>query len=260
MKKEFNTDLWLKESYFAIADLRGKEYMDRRILSDGLSWGKEPSKTAEEALKFLVANDINTVLDVGCGYARDAYYLAINGINVTGIEYSEMAVKTANEEFQKNLENNDNKIKGNLDVINYDFRYWVPDKKYPAVFSFKTLHQFRNNPDRSSKHFLKDPLAIIKIISKVKECLLPGGFFIFSTFNTNDLNYGAGEFIEGNTWDTRGFRPCTFYNKADILELLRDFEIISIVEDFEEPDKHEPEGKHIHKMLYVIAKKAISNS
>jgi len=254
MKKEFNIELWLKESYFAIADLRGKEYMDNRIILDGLSWGKEPSKTAKEALKIFRTKGINIVLDVGCGYARDAYYFTQNGINVTGIEYSEIAVKTANEEFQKKLENNYKKAWGKLNVLHHDFRTWMPDKKYHAVFSFKTLHQFRNNPDQSPKHFLKDPLAISRIISKVKECLLPDGYFIFSTFNTKDLHCGDGEFIEGNTWDTKGFRPCTFYTKVEIMKLLNDFEIIKIIENFEELDEHKPEGKHTHKMLFVVAK------
>ena len=253
-KKTFNSEFWTKENYFAISDIKGPDYMDRRIQIDGLSWDKDPSKSAEKATTFLQENNINEVLDVGCGYARDAYYFATHGINVTGIEHSELAVKTAKEEFKNKLDKEKNKSWGNMKVIHHDFRRWNPDKKYPAVFTFKTLHQFRYNPNSSFKHFLKDPFSASVVINKIKDCLKPNGYLILSTFNTNDHNYGEGKFIEGNTWDNRGFRPCTFYTKESLSDLLKDFEIKIMENDFLEPEDHKPHGPHDHNMLFVVGK------
>lgn len=262
--KTFDAEYWIKENYFAISDLKGPDYMDRRILKDGLSWDVVPSKTAQEAIKFFKENDINEVLDVGCGYARDAYYFATKGINVTGIEHSELAVRTANDKFKSIIDKEQNRNWGNLKVIHNDFRKWIPYRKYPTIFTYKTFHQFRNIPDTvpnsdsdsysEKKHYLKDPFSVKKIINKIKDCLLPNGYLVLSTFNTNDKNFGEGKFIEGNTWDNRGFRPCTFYTEELLTELLKDFKIEIIKNDFLEPEDHKPDGKHNHNMIFLIGK------
>lgn len=254
MSNKYDSEFWTKENYFALADLKGPFYMDRRILKEGLSWGKGPTKGAEKALTFLKENGINEVLDMGCGYGRDAYYFATNGINVTGIEYSKLAVDFANIEFKNKLDQFGANDWGEMKVFNEDFRKWNPDKKYPAVFTFKTLHQFRYNPDSDYQHTMKDPLSVTGIIKKIKECLQPNGYLILSTFNTKDHNFGKGQFIEGYTWDTRGFRPGTFYNEDNLRKILSDFKIELIEELPPIYEDHDPDGKHTHYMWFVVAK------
>ena len=189
MSQEFDAEFWAKENYFAISDKRGPYYMDQGILKEGLRWGKDSTKGAKKALEFFKENEINEVLDVGCGYGRDAYFFATNGINVTGIEYSILAVDAANIEFKNKLEQSGTNDWGSMKVINEDFRKWLPDKKYLAVFSFKTMHQFRYNPFLGSYYNFKDLLSVTRIIKKIKECLKPNGYLILSTFSEKDHNY-----------------------------------------------------------------------
>lgn len=250
----FDTEFWTRENYFAFADIQGPKYMDKRIESEGLDWGKEPSIGAEKALNVLTEYNINKVLDFGCGYARDAFFLAKNGINVTGIEYSKLAVDKANIEFKQEIQTKKSNKWGKMEVINQDFRKWKSDKKYPAIFTFKTLHQFRYNPYLEHGFNIKNPLSVSKIVDKVYDCLEDNGLFILSTFNTNDHNYGKGKFIEEETWDTRGYRPCTFYDSKKMYKMLNKFEIIKF-EEIKVEETHKPDGPHEHKMWFIIAQK-----
>src|SRR5690349_13999996 len=53
----------------------------------------------EWVLKYFKKN--KPVLDIGCGFARQAYWMAKSGFNVEGIDTSESFISLAKELFQK---------------------------------------------------------------------------------------------------------------------------------------------------------------
>ena len=68
--------------------------------TDGKVWGEDPSVIAKVALEYLRENGVETcgwrVLDIGCGYGRDAFYLAAHlGADVLGVDVSESAIDMA---------------------------------------------------------------------------------------------------------------------------------------------------------------------
>ncbi len=207
----------------------------------------------KKAFEYLAkSKNINEVLEVGCGYGKDAYYLASNGINVTGIEYSKLAVEKANAELFKKDNELKTKTSGQVKLLEADFRTWQTKTKYPAVFSYKTLHQFRYNPDLDHQQNLKDPLSVIGLINIIKKRLKHDGYLIVASFNTDDHNYGKGRFIEEDNLETRKYRPCKFFTEDNIRTILKDFKI-ELFEQIHFPEDHEPDGDHIHYMWYVIA-------
>ena len=89
--------------------------------SDNLLWGCNPSNVAELVLKVLTKNKIKsnntlTLLDVGCGYGRDAKFFCESGFNVVGIDYSKNAILKA----QKNNPNSSYMLCNILNGLPFD--------------------------------------------------------------------------------------------------------------------------------------------
>ncbi|MCL5878543.1 MAG: methyltransferase domain-containing protein [Deltaproteobacteria bacterium] len=65
----------------------------------GKLWGEEPSMLAAAAVKYLQAKagtSAVSILDIGCGYGRDALYLSGNlNCKILGIDVSEKAIEMA---------------------------------------------------------------------------------------------------------------------------------------------------------------------
>lgn len=68
---------------------------------EGMLWGQDASNVAKKTFSILndkcsaVANINNKILDVGCGYGRDCTFFFDNGLDVTGIDFSEKAIDMA---------------------------------------------------------------------------------------------------------------------------------------------------------------------
>ena len=64
---------------------------------------KEPSKFVKEAVEFFKQQNLEKILDLGCGTGRHALYLLKQGFKVYGCDASESALKIA-KEIIKNVE------------------------------------------------------------------------------------------------------------------------------------------------------------
>jgi len=69
-----------------------REDWDRRYASAGLLWSAEPNRRFVEEVGELVPG---RALDVGCGEGRNAVWLAARGWQVTGVDFSEVALDKA---------------------------------------------------------------------------------------------------------------------------------------------------------------------
>ena len=62
---------------------------------------RDTSQFAEVSLDLFRENDVNMLLELGCGQGRDSFLFAQNGIDVTGLDYSESAAAEVSEKALK---------------------------------------------------------------------------------------------------------------------------------------------------------------
>jgi cyclopropane fatty-acyl-phospholipid synthase-like methyltransferase len=84
----------------------GLSYWDGAYRSDRKIWGKRPSEFALAAAKYFSEAGIPTagfrMLDIGCGYGRDALFLASRlGVRMTAVDPAAAAVEMARADASK---------------------------------------------------------------------------------------------------------------------------------------------------------------
>ena len=206
------------------------KYWNDKYCKLGKIWGTKPSKGAILAVKFLNKNDCpaQLILDIGCGYGRDANYFSKKGHNVVGVDASEEALKIA-----KQLNKKIDYKTGNITALN------LPENHFDVVFGNFVIHDF-SNKER------------IKIISECYRVLKKGGFVIQTLASIEDPDFGKGKKFEDNSFKNKRGIIKHYYSKEGILEEFSKFKnhrIRKIVE------AHTHEWPHIHKSFILFAQK-----
>jgi ubiquinone/menaquinone biosynthesis C-methylase UbiE len=107
----------------------------------------------------------STVLDLGCGNGRNSIYLAKEGMEVVGIDFSRGLIKIAKNKIEwKQVEENVNLIEGDIDSLP------LKDESVDAVLYIATLHH------------LPTPSERLESLLEVKRCLKPGGSALVSAW------------------------------------------------------------------------------
>jgi ubiquinone/menaquinone biosynthesis C-methylase UbiE len=75
----------------------GSAEWDEKFRKAGALWGEEPSLGAKLAADYFAKRGVRTVLDVACGYGKDSVFLAKNGFEVTGVDFSLEGLRLAGE-------------------------------------------------------------------------------------------------------------------------------------------------------------------
>jgi len=198
-------------------------------------WGKGPSELALAAVSHLKKNkpdkEILSVLDIGCGYGRDAFYFLENlDCEILGIDISEKAIEIAsNTAIEKGT--------GDIRFECRDFREPV-DGNYDIVY-FSNLYQLLDSDTRKD---LKNAAA---------KALKPQGLLFLSTLSVSDPeHYGKGEPIPGEPnsfYDGRYLHLCTRE------ELMEDFSFLDIREFYEhEYDEPRATGETHHHISWIL--------
>jgi SAM-dependent methyltransferase len=202
--------------------------------SDKKVWGDKPSELAVNAYNYLRESqgfrkrkDI-FILDLGCGYGRDAIFLAQNlPCHILGLDNSQAAIDMARQSLKGALEKR-------IEFLCYDFSN-VSDK-YDVIF-ISNLYPLLNPDER------------IKLRETIKRCLKPDGIVFLSTFSVRDpQHYGKGTPIEGEDnsfFDVRYIHLCTRQ------ELEKDFDFLTINALYER-EFHEPRSTHDHDHITWI--------
>jgi len=198
-------------------------------------WGDKPSELAAFACRHL--QDIKSsgkaiaILDIGCGYGRDAIYLA-NNINcrVLCIDNSSEAIEMAREALPADLESR-------VTFQRCDFRK-IADGKFEIIFA-SNFYQLLKKDERRD---LRD---------MVKKKLKPGGTFFLSTFSTGDPeHFGQGQPVED---DINSFRDKRFLHFGTREELESDFSFLTIKELVEhEYYESRSNGEVHHHILWLL--------
>lgn len=153
-------------------------------------WGMEPADAALVALELFKHNGSKKILIPGFGYGRNAKLFLDNGLDVTGIEISETAIRLA----KKHYGNNFNIHHGSVDSMPFD------SALYDGIFCYALLH-------------LLDAQKRSNLIKKCYEQLAPNGLMMFLTISKLDARYGNGTEIHKDTFETTYGVTLFFYDE-----------------------------------------------
>ena len=196
--------------------------------SDKKVWGDKPSELAVVAYNYLRESqgfrnrkDI-FILDLGCGYGRDAIFLAQNlPCHILGLDNSQAAIDIAKQSLKGDLEKE-------IELLCYDFSN-VSDK-YEVILA-------------SNLYMLLKPDERAKLRETVKRCLKPDGVFFLSTLSVRDpQHFGKGTPVAG---ETNSFIEDRYLHLSTRNELEQDFDFLTISALYER-QFHEPRTTHDH--------------
>ena len=170
-------------------------------------WGFEPAESAITVKDFFMEEKINDVLIPGIGYGRNARIFLENGMNVTGIEISETAIRLARTK---------NKLEipiyhGSVAEMPFD------NKLYDGIFCYALIHLLNN---RERKKFINDCYNQLK----------PGGYMFFSTISKKDSLYAKGKTVSKDRVEVMKGAKLFFYDTESI---KREFDKYGLMDFFE---------------------------
>ncbi|MEM3265424.1 MAG: class I SAM-dependent methyltransferase [Thermoplasmata archaeon] len=166
-----------------------------------------------DILMFL--NNDDFILDVGCGNGKTLTPIYDEGYNIIGLDVSIYALKL--------IKTNTELVQG--DILSPPFK----DETFDKILMIHILD-----------HFLKNERE--KIINLVYKLLKYDGMLFLEVFDINDFRVGKGYPVEEYTY-LRGNNIVTHYfENLEILNLLKDFEIIE--------KKTYEKDRFINKKLY----------
>lgn len=190
------------------------KYWESKFREIDTMWGFEPADSAIQTSDFFKINGIQNILIPGVGYGRNAKVFIDKGINVTGIEISDLAIRLAKE-------NN------NLDFsIYHGLVTQMPfdNNKYDGIYCYALIHLL-NKRERSQ--FLKNCYSQLQT----------GGFMIFVVVSKKADMYGKGRQLSNNRFEIMKGLNVYFYDLDSAVNEFKDFGLIEIKE-IDEPIKH----------------------
>lgn len=190
-------------------------YWDGAYRSDRKIWGKRPSEIALAAAKFASEAGLPTggkrMLEIGCGYGRDAFFLASAwGIRVTAVDPAASAVEMARADGAKD---------GRGDVEFRVARFQdIKDEPFDLVYA---ANLFQILPPAARRQF---PQVVEKLLAQ-------DGYLILGTLSSRDPEHaGKGTAVSGdpNSWVDK-----TYVHLSDRAELEKAFHFLKIKQFYE---------------------------
>lgn len=187
-------------------------YANRKADSESKS---EPSLFACAMLQKYMKSGEHLV-ELGCGNGRDSLYFAKNGLNVTGIDASQIAIKKLQEEIFL-----DNCLFICDDFVSAESIYQI---QYDYCYSRFTLHAINEQQET-------------QILKKAYDMLKENGHLFIEARSVNDKKYGVGLEVERNAFINDGH-----YRRFIVLpELVSKLENIGfVIIESAESDKFAP--------------------
>ncbi len=135
-----------------------------------------------KAVSFLLP-PAASVLELGCGNARDARYFHSLGHDVTATDLSDVAIDRCAAEYSA-----DGLRFEHQDVLQ-PFRY--PNASFDLVYARLSLHYFGH-------------AETLRIVQEVSRVLRPSGLFCFACRSTDDGLYGKGQLLPDGRYQLDG--------------------------------------------------------
>jgi len=177
-----------------------------------------PSDAAKVSAKLFKKENMSAILELGGGQGRDSLLFAINGFNVTVLDYSERAVLVIAEQAS-NLG-----LAGLVTAVRHDVRNALPlpDESFDGCYSHMlycmalTTHELR---------FLSQ---------EVRRVLRYHGLHIYTVRHTGDPHYKKGIHGGEDMYEVDGF-IVHFFSREKVENLAEGYELLGI-DEFEEGD------------------------
>lgn len=177
-----------------------EEYWDR-YYSDKIGNNKaitEPSLFARAMfLKYMKVG--KSLIELGCGNGRDSLWFVSEGLNVTGIDASQVAIQELQDRFSS-----DKCIFICDDFVNAESIYQI---QYDYCYSRFTLHAINENQET-------------QILEKVYDMLKEDGYLFIEARSVHDGKYGLGKEVEKNAYILDGHYR-RFINPEDLMYKLK---------------------------------------
>jgi len=169
---------------------------------------------APSFVPYIARYGVTTLLDLGCGTGGDSLVLARQGLHVTGMDYSQVALQRAQAKAQA----------ANLDVTfcNGDMAQPLPfaDANFGAVMSNVALHSFGD-------------MLIRQIVRDVQRVVHPGGLLLVHLNSLDDMPYRAQRYVrvaelEPNYYREAHGQTMHFFSEDYFRAVLRDWMILEL--------------------------------
>lgn len=181
-------------------------------------WGRYPP---ECVVRFVARNFYPVpdrgklrLLDAGCGPGACTWFMAREGLQISGIDGSTSAIKSAQERLRSE------KLKADLRVGDYTTLPW-PDEYFDGVIDNVSFYA----------NLLADWQ---RAVDEVYRVLKPGGLFFSSSFTTKTWGFNTGLEVEPGTFREIPAGPlrerglCHFVDEAQLRDILRRFSRVEI--------------------------------
>ena len=181
-------------------------------------FGMEASQLGRNALIVFQSHSATKILELGCGQGRDTLYLAQNGMEVTGMDYSETGLCQIKDKAVSMG------VEGSLVLKVGDARQGLPfdDGSFDGCFS----HMF------FTMQFPEKQLTFI--FSEVLRVLRPGGLNVYSVRNVNDPHFGKGKHFGEDMWQNPLGFVVHFFSEDKVRRLAAGYDVLWIKE-FDDP-------------------------
>lgn len=195
------------------------------------SWNEISEEFLPVALSWV--RKYHSVLDIGTGKGRHAFFFAKNGFKASAIDLSESSITYVKEQIkEKGLDNIDARVE-DMAELSYE------NQSFDCVICFHTIY-----------HTSYD--GVVKALREINRVLKDKGE-AFISFNTKDNpHYVKEKTVDGYTMiATEGHEagiPHCYVDENDLFGLLQDFEILSMNKEINYVRK----GKGTHGVRFYV--------
>ena len=195
-------------------------------------FGEGPTKLAKLAEKLFKTNDVQRILEVGCGQGRDAIYFSQLGLDVSAFDISTNAIKSINSVKERMNLNKLNVFEHNvLEPLN------LSEQHFDFIYSNLALQFF-------------DLENLSKILKNLSNVMKNNSLFLLSTKKEGDKYHKTGKKINNNAFENKGIIRY-FYPIDDLKSVLSDkFDILEI-----NSDRHENIDSSVSVWWKILLKK-----
>lgn len=207
------------------------EFWDNMFQKIGSAWSFEPTGSALQVSELFASENFGKVLIPGVGFGRNAKAFVEKGMDVTGIEISETAIRLARENGLNFPIHH-----GSVAEMPFD------DSVYDGIFCYALIHLLNQNERRQ---FLKNCYSQLH----------DSGLMVFITVSKGYTKlYKNGTPIGKDRFRIQNGLKVFFYDPESIAKEFGRFGLVDFTE-IEEPVKHMPNEEPM-KFWMVVCRKS----